>query len=196
MFFFKDWWSTLNMEEQVFWSLAVVFTLLSIIQSILNLTGADFYSEKSPALASSRWSSRYFNATNLLSFFTFFSWTTIIVLNLNGTLAYAIIIGILISFLVVTLLVLLLYTEEKILNLEETLNHTAKVNQSIPPCKNGLGSIQLELRGNVLELVAMTEGNALPQGADVKVVRVIEGGTLLVEPIRGTLNNSSQMKER
>jgi hypothetical protein len=180
---FSDWWSTLNLTEQVLWSLAIVCSLLSVIQAVLNLTGYDLYEDKNIPSVRPEPSVRFFSATNFLTFLTFFAWTTIIVLNLQGELFMALIIGVLIGSFIVGLISFLLYTEEKIIDLQEAVNHTAQVFRSIPPCRNGQGSIQVEIRGTKVELAAVTEGNALPEGAVVKVIEIIDKDMLVVQPI-------------
>lgn len=183
---YSDWWNTLNLVEQVLWSVAIVCSLLSIIQTVLSLTGFDLYEDKATSHTIGESSARFFSGSNLLTFLTFSAWTTIIALNLKSTLFLALFSGVLGGIFMVGLISFLLYTEDKIVDLQETINHTAQVFRSIPPCKNGQGSIQVEIRGTTIELAAMTEGNALPEGAVVKVIEVIDKDMLVVQPITET----------
>lgn len=179
----NDWWSTLNLIEQVLWSFAIVCSLLSVIQAVLGLTGFDLYEDKNIADAHQESAVHFFSRSNALTFLTFSTWTAIIVLNLQGALFLALFVGVLVGLLIAGLISFLLYTEDKIVDLQETINHTAQVFRSIPPCKNGEGSIQVEIRGTKIELAAVTEGNALPEGAVVTVVEIIDKGTLVVQPV-------------
>lgn len=180
---YNDWWSTLNLTEQALWSVAIVGSLLTIIQTILGLTGFDLYDDKSTSVRSDL-SNRLFSPTNILVFLTFSSWFTILMLYISNWLVLSLWVGTICGFIITGFIHFLLYTEDKIIDLQETINHTGHVFRSIPPCLNGQGTIQVEIRGTTIELAAVTEGeNALPEGAVVKVIEIIDQEMIVVQPI-------------
>lgn len=58
-----------------------------------------------------------------------------------------------------------------------------KVYLTIPAERKGQGKVQITINNSVREYDAVTDGPALPTGADIKVVEVLNASTLLVEEI-------------
>jgi hypothetical protein len=59
----------------------------------------------------------------------------------------------------------------------------ARVYLRIPERNSGKGKITLLLQGRSVELGAFTKGEAIPTGAEVRVVRQVTGDTFEVEPL-------------
>lgn len=53
----------------------------------------------------------------------------------------------------------------------------------IPARREGTGKVQLDVQGRLMEFDAMTDGDALPTGARIVVLEVIDGDTLRVSPV-------------
>ena len=67
--------------------------------------------------------------------------------------------------------------------IQDCVGQTASVYLRIPASHSASGKVQISINGSVHELTAFTDGEALPTGARVKVVKVIDSGSLLVERI-------------
>ncbi len=62
------------------------------------------------------------------------------------------------------------------------LGQPGTVYLRIPGQKSGAGKIQINVQNRTVELSAVTEGEALPTGANVVVVDVIDSNTVVVQP--------------
>ena len=65
----------------------------------------------------------------------------------------------------------------------ECVGQTASVYLRIPANREGAGKVQVSINGSVHELNAFTDGDFLPTGSRVRIVSVIDAGSLLVEKI-------------
>ena len=68
---------------------------------------------------------------------------------------------------------------DKTFRLEEAVGQVADTYLRIPAAKQGVGKILVSVRGSVHELEAMTEGDEIPTGSKVRVMRAV--GSELVE---------------
>ena len=73
--------------------------------------------------------------------------------------------------------------EDNSFKIEETVDKTAEVYLKIPGEKAGTGKVMISVRGSVRELSAITEGEAIPSGSLIKVVKIESGNLLIVERI-------------
>ncbi len=67
--------------------------------------------------------------------------------------------------------------------ISDCVGQTASVYLRIPAAHAGAGKIQISINGSVHELNAFTDGDFLPTGSRVRVVKVIDAGSLLVEKL-------------
>ncbi len=68
---------------------------------------------------------------------------------------------------------------------QNALGRTATVYLPIPASGDGSGKIQIRMQGRLVELAATTDvAQTLPTGSTVRVVGVIGGATVRVEPVR------------
>jgi hypothetical protein len=73
--------------------------------------------------------------------------------------------------------------EDNSFKLTNTINKSAEVYLTIPGHKSGKGKVMISVNGAFHELQAMTENEPIQTGAVVKVVKIINGDILIVEPI-------------
>ena len=70
------------------------------------------------------------------------------------------------------------------LHVSNAIGHTGTVYLPIPPSNSGSGKIHIRVQGRLTELAARTNADQkLPAGSPVRVVGVVEGSTVSVEPI-------------
>ena len=62
-----------------------------------------------------------------------------------------------------------------------------KVYLSIPGERKGAGKVQVTINNSVREYDALTDGDTLPTGTDIKVVEAINESTVLVEPLNSLI---------
>lgn len=67
--------------------------------------------------------------------------------------------------------------------IEEAVGQVCEVYLRIPARGSGNGKVQISFGGSVQELSAQTEGDAIPSGTKVRVLKVVDRAVLIVSPI-------------
>lgn len=175
--------------DQVFWSVAVISTVLLMIMVVMDLFLIETEEEESSAATprTSLWSG-ILNAKLLLTFIAFLGWGSVLTHLLSERIWFILLGGLCFGF-VMTFFARMLYPGlrgsfwYRGFQLRVPLESTGQVLQSVPPHRNGFGKVQLNMREGRRELDAITAGQALPAGAPVRVVDIIDDRVILVEPL-------------
>lgn len=186
----NHWWDTLNAAHQVFWFIAIVFSILLLIQIIMLIIG--FETETSDAVdhpIDSPGVEHEFSALSvrsIIAFFTFFGWTGVLTMNNHLgiwlSVFFATLAGLAAMFVVAWLMFKFAQLEQSgTLNLYHALNQAGEVYIPVPPNKTGRGRITLMIDGRSREMDAMTEGGPLKTGQPVRVTDILEDNILMVE---------------
>ncbi len=184
-----------NLEPvlKAFWSVALVSSLIFLIQTILTFAGmdaadgvsADFHGDMGHDAGGPF---QLFSFRNLINFLLGFSWAGIAFYNTFSSKFILIVIAVLVGVGMVAIfayLISLLHglAEDNSFNIADTVGHTAQVYLFIPATKSGKGIIQVSVKGAVHELSAVTAGDRIETGAMVRVTEVLDNSLLLVEKI-------------
>lgn len=129
-----------------------------------------------------------FTLRNFINFFLGFGWGGVSFAPVIHHKGLLILIAFLCGLVFVAVFVLMF---RAILRLEtngafritECIGQTASVYLRIPANREGAGKVQVSINGSVHELNAFTDGDFLPTGTRVRIVSVIDAGSLLVEKI-------------
>lgn len=192
-----NWWETLTHTQQVFWIISIIFSVLFLIQFVRSLVDLDSSETdnlsftENPSLAKEGAIDASFSLLSIrsiIAFFTVFGWVGVLALNGGSAPAKAMIYACLLGFIAmfVVAYMMSLYTNfrnRRIMNPENPLPKIGKVHLNIPSAKSGYGKVYLKVHGAFKEMDAVTEGNALPSGATIRVVEVLDDNLLLVEPL-------------
>ncbi len=184
--------TTLEPLLKTFWFTAIPVSLIFIIQTIMTFVGADasdgLHADFNGDVNSADTPFQLFSFRNLVNFLLGFSWSGI---SLYGSIQskllliiVAVIIGcmfVLLFFVIIKQLMRL--SEDDSFTMTKTLNKTAEVYLTIPASKSGKGKILVSVGGSVHELDAMTDGELLPSGATIKIVRIENENILIVEKL-------------
>ena len=184
------WWQNIAFFEKIFWVIAILFSLLFVIQAILSFTGGDSDSAMGDADVSidadDGLGHQFFTIKNLIAFFTIFGWTGIAFIK--GGMSEAITIGaaLLAGVLMVAMMMLLFRGMSRLkhsgtLELSNALNKIGETYLVIPAQRNGYGKIHIKVQGSLQELQAITDDTtAIPTGKLVKVVEILNNSILIV----------------
>ncbi|MEM9819653.1 MAG: hypothetical protein AAF985_01220 [Bacteroidota bacterium] len=192
-----DWWESLSNTQQVFWAISIIFSVLFIIQFVLSLVGfdgdVDFETDVDSDGVQLDTDFTLFSVRSIIAFFTFFGWTGVLVLNSGGGTWAAIGFATLSGFIAMLIVGYMMYlfskmSESGTFRTKSALHNTGEVYLKIPSAKSGYGKIHMKIKGAVKEMDAVTEGDALPTGASVRVIEVLDDNLLLVEPIKELLS--------
>lgn len=191
--FFGSWWTGLDGIQQIFWGIAIVFSILFVIQFALSLIGLDFDTDvdtdTGQIVAQSLGTDiSIFTIRGIFAFFSFFGWTGGLVLNNGGSPVKAVVYAGVSGTLAMALLGYVMYLFHKLgevgnVDITKALDHQGEVFLPIPERQNGQGKIHVSLQGALKELDAVTKGSAIPTGTPVKIVKVLQDNILLVEPL-------------
>jgi len=187
-----DWWAGLTALEKIFAALAIPFSLLTLLQLLIELLGIGSDHADHGIFAFDQDMGgffdhfTFFSVRNLIYFLMMFGWTGLACskasLPVFWTVSIAILAGLLttliIGFLFFTFMKL---TESGNIRIESAIGQVGTVYISIPGGRHGTGVMQLVMQGVTQEMNAMTNGEKLPAGAAVKVLEVMEGNILLVD---------------
>lgn len=199
-----EWWSTLSAAEHVFWAIAVVFTVLFIIQfSLMFIGGLDFDGDVDvdghnvdtgghDHGGNGGHDFQLISVRGIIAFFTFFGWTGIGVLSSNGALLSAIGGGAVAGSIAMGIVAYVVYffasmQESGNLGISDTMYTTGEVYLTIPGNKQQPGKVLLKVHNRIRQWDAMTEGETLPNGTHIRVIDILNDELLLVEPVAGYL---------
>jgi len=182
----------MTLPLQIFWIVAIPFTLMFLFQLFMTFTGAD-YSE-SDAIGDSDAAIdadtgidfQFLSLKNLIAFFTIFGWTGIACLNSGLSTGVSVFISLIAGLLMMTIMASLIWfmgklTDNGTLKLKNAIGKTGTVYLPIPAKRGGTGQVQIKVQG-LQTLEAMTDSpETLKTGQGIEVVGVLNGDILLVK---------------
>ncbi|MCO6484967.1 MAG: NfeD family protein [Saprospiraceae bacterium] len=186
----SEWWGTLSGTQQVFWGIAVFFSLLFLLQFLGSLMGADADSDAGGHADGDHAIDPGFtwlSLRSIIAFLTFFGWTGVILLEEGWSLGVVLAVSFLCGMLAMSVVAYLLHvfarqTQSGNFVFSDALYQTGEVYLPIPPGRSGQGWVHIRVHNALRELPAVTEGNGLPTGTPIRVIGILAQGVVLVEP--------------
>lgn len=185
-----DWFGQLPVFEKVYWSIAIFFTLLFLVQNAMSLFGGDHDGATGDVDemldADDGIGFQFFTVRNLFGFFTIFGWSGLAAIHAGQSGMLVIVISAVAGLVMMVLMASLFYYTGKLayngtLKLENAVAALATVYLTVPASRNGVGKVSLKVQGAFRELDAITDdGEELRTGALVKVTQVLNNQILLV----------------
>jgi len=202
-----QWWMSLSVAMKVLWGVTLSASLIFIIQSIMTFIGAgsgdgaldgDFdvsgdMDSDAPGDFDADPSMNLLTFRNLVNFCLGFGWSAILLQDSITSTGLLLIIATVAGGLLVTAVMYLFKFMSKMqqsgnINVFRSAEGcVGKVYIPIPANRGGQGKVQITINNSVREYDAVTEGDALPTGADIIVAEVVNESTLLVEPINSLI---------
>lgn len=188
----KEFFTSMDSTQQIYWYIAIVASVIFVVQTIMTFIGADADTDIDADFDSNFDGGDHpfqlFSFRNLINFFLGFGWTGASLFNtienkfvLNVVAFLVGLVFIAVFFIIVKALLRL--SEDNTFNIEETVGKTADVYMNIPASKSGRGKVLVSVRGTTHELSAITDSEtSLTNGTIVKVSKV-EGDILVVSPL-------------
>ena len=187
----SEWWMAMQRPEQIFWIIAVVFTVLMLIQFILALTGLDFDGDSDTGDLSHDvgidhdHSFSVFSVRSIIAFFAFLGWTGVLMLGAGISLWLALLLGLLMGSIAMFLVAYLIFWfsrlgQEDNVTAHEAIYQTGETYLAIPGGRSGSGRVTVKTRNVLREWEAITDGPYIPTGAKILVTDVLTGNILLV----------------
>jgi len=195
----SEWWAALTGIERIFVALALPFSLLTIIQLILELLGlsSDHGSYDGDVSQGADSFSighadggffdhfTFFSVRNLIYFFMMFGWTGLACVKGGTPIWLSILIAVIVGLLTMIIIGWIFYMFSKLTESgnSKIINAVGKVGTvyiSIPEKRTGTGVVQIVLQGATQEIPSMTNGEKIDSGISVKVQEILSSNIALV----------------
>ena len=199
-----SWWVSLSLAMKILWGITLAASLIFIIQSIMTFIGADagdggidtdfdtgFDSETADATVDG--GTNLYTFRNLVNFCLGFGWSAILLQERIQSVPWLIIVSVLVG---VALVALVMYLFKWLSGMQQSGNINlfkaavgcnGSVYITIPGQRAGEGKVQLSINNSVREYSAVTDGDTLRTGAQIRVVEVLSPDTVLVEPLESII---------
>ncbi len=177
---------------KAYWFVAIPASVIFAIQTVMTFMGADASDGTSADFDGDFDGTdtpfQLFSFRNLINFLLGFGWAGVSLYGSIPNQALLIVVSLVVGVLFVYMFFfiikqLLKLADDASFKLVSTLNKTADVYLTIPAHKGGAGKILVSVNGSVHELAAMTEGDSIPSGSLVKIIRIENNDILIVEKI-------------
>lgn len=202
-----EWWTSLDTTMKVLWAITLSASLIFVIQTVMTFLGAadfggdfDINSGDIPDVGgadidagvdgtSGHSGIGLLSFRNLVNFCLGFGWTAVLLKGEIGSNAVLFTVATLIGIGLVACVMLLfkwisgMQQSGNINVFTSAVDCVGKVYLNIPGERKGQGKVQITINNSVREYDAVTDGDTLPTGTDIKVVEVLNASTLLVEEI-------------
>lgn len=172
--------------EFVLWCIAILFSLLFVIQTIFSFFIGDTHSIDDTGSDGHGDAFQFFSIRNLIIFFTMFGWTGLAAYNAglgNGaTIALALVAGV----SMILLLYFFMRNANKLRNsgtlqMKNTVDQVGETYLRIPASRGGTGKIHVQVQGRLMELDAMTDDKEdIATGRPIQVVKTLNNSIVLV----------------
>lgn len=196
------WWTSLSVMMKVLWGISLASSLIFVTQTILTFVGAgtdintDFDMDAGGAdidMSDGHSGMGLLTFRNFINFLIGFGWSAILLHSEVTSTSVLIIISTLVGIALVAIVVFLfkwVSSMQQSGNIDvftSAVNCVGKVYLKIPANRQGEGKVQISINNAIREYNAVTDGDQLPTGKDIRVVEVISDNTLLVEEVNSLI---------
>lgn len=194
-----DWFSNLELFAKVYWSIALVGSVIFTVVMIMAFAGgdaddigdvdADFDGDVGAGF-------QFISFKNLVGFFTIFGWSGIACLDAGVSKPITIVVSIICGLLMMLIMATLFYFISKLsdsgtLNYKNAIDAIGEVYLTIGRDRSSIGKVSVNVQGTVRELDALTDAlTDLKSGTIIKVVDVTSNGILIVDQTRKPIEPS------
>lgn len=186
------WWNELSGTLQLFWAIALIATVLLLIQFAMSILGADTdadFDDGSIDIDGFDADFTVFSVRSILAFFTFFGWGGVFMLQEGADIWLAMIVAVFAGFAAMFLVAYLMFwfsrmTESGTFDPSSILLSQGEVYLPIPAKRAGKGKVHIIIGKGMKEMNAMTDEGKLETGKKIRVIQVLDANTLLVEGIK------------
>jgi len=188
----EEWFAALTLFEKIYWSVALIGSVILVILLILTLVGGDAEDFDGGDVdadidGDTGIGFQFLSFKNLMGFFTIFGWSGIACLDAGLSKAPTVLISMICGLLMMLAMAALFYYLGKMqssgtLKLKNALNQIGEVYLTIGASRSKIGKVSVTVQGTLRELEALTdEENDLVLGNVVRVKEVTANGILIVE---------------
>lgn len=185
-----EWWGSLDLARQVFYGFGIAAALVSAILAILSFVGLEHHDVVDAAsLDLDHGGGGIFSVKPLTGFFLGFGWLGGMLLDFGVSLLIALVVAVLGGGLLMALVVAMFRAIHRLrsdgtVRIADAIGAIGTVYITLPPKKGAGGQVIVNFKGRQETYAALSTADApLGSGEKVKVLQVIDGRTVLVEPL-------------
>jgi hypothetical protein len=187
-----EWFSNLEFFPKIYWSIALVGSLILVITLILTFIGGDvddIGDVDTDIESDTGIGFQFITFKNLVGFFTIFGWSGIACIDAGLSKPLTIIISIVCGLIMMTIMAAMFYYMRKLndsgtLDFNNAKNAVGEVYLTIGANRSKMGKAHVRIQGALRELEALTDSEIeLKSGTVIKVKDVTDNGILIVEPL-------------
>lgn len=192
-----DSYNALPTTMRIYWGIAIAASVVFLIQMVLTFIGigdtdsdfdGDLPSDSDGNTLDTGGALSLFSVRNVINFLLGFGWGGVCFSDAVQNPLLLGLIALASGCLFVAAFMLMWRQLRKIqtngnFRIENCVGLTCSVYLRIPAQRGGVGKVQVSNHGSVLEIDAMTAGDAIKTGSRVRIIEVVDGHTLLVEAI-------------
>lgn len=181
------WWANLTSAQQLFYGIGILAGVVMLIMAVLGFIGLDHHDAS--GLTDHFDGSSLFSTKPITGFFLGFGWAGGIALDAGLSLLAASLIGLgtgSVMMLLVISMVRAIYSmrSDGTRQIADAVGAIGTVYVSLPASRGQGGQINVTVSGRLETMPALNVASRIiPSGDKVKVVGVVDGSTLLVEPM-------------
>jgi membrane protein implicated in regulation of membrane protease activity len=186
----SQWWDQMNMARQVFYGIGLVAAFMALVLAVLGFLGMEHHDAIDATSADlDHGGGGIFSVKPLTGFFLGFGWAGGMALEagwpLMGALAAAVLAGAAIMALIVVMFrTIVAMRSDGTVRIEDAVGAVGTVYVSLPPSKAAGGQVTVNFKGRQETFAALNAtAQPVPSGEKIKVVAIIDGRTVLVEPL-------------
>jgi membrane protein implicated in regulation of membrane protease activity len=191
----SDWWNSLLIEKQIFYAIGLFSLAILLLQILLTLMGVGHHDADFSGHGDHDTGMGLLTVRTVTAFFVGFGWAGVIMLNRGHSMIAAIAVGAVtgVAFLLTTAFLihnlLRLQSGGGNVDYNNAIGSVGTVYITVPAAETGGGQIEVTIQGRLMMADAYTKSaSTLRPNTKVKVVGLIGGSTLLVEPLTNSTN--------
>lgn len=187
----EQWFNALTLFEKVYWSVAIIGTVILAILIVMTLLGGEADEFDGDVDADIDGDTgvgfQFLSFKNLVGFFSIFGWSGLACIDAGLSKGPVIIISLVCGLIMMFAMASLFYYLSKLqssgtLKLKNALNQVGEVYLTIGAKRSNIGKVSINVQGTLRELEALTdEDKDLVQGNVIKVKQITDNGILIVE---------------
>jgi len=186
----SQWWDQLNLARQVFFGIGLIAAGAALVLAVLDFLGMEHHDAVGAAVVDlDHGGGGIFSVKPLTGFFLGFGWAGGMALEAGwpmlGAMAAAMGAGASIMGLIVVMFrVIFAMRSDGTVRIKDAMGAIGTVYVSLPPDRASGGQVTVNFNGRQETLAALnTAAHNVPSGEKIKVVAIIDGRTVLVEPL-------------
>jgi hypothetical protein len=183
------WWNDLTVAKQMFYGIGILAALLSVVMALLSMVGMDHHDGLDAGGLDHGGGGGVFSVKPLTGFFLAFGWVGGLALDngfsLFAAIAFALLAGAgVMAVIVVMFRTLLALKSDGTMQVKAALGAVGTVYVTVPANKGSGGQVVVNFSGRQETFAALSGAPApIASGEKVKVVSIVDGRTVLIEPL-------------